>query len=147
VPATISIPSFDDDKENDDCYSCCSYRSCSFCSCSSVFSITHASQYYVDRTKIRKKYIKLSIGADVLQEIICTIKIRRAPTLHDNVDFRPVITKTSNMFPLSVAVAADKGYDTEENHALVREELHALSLIPARYERVPIWRTHGRYRK
>jgi hypothetical protein len=25
--------------------------------------------------------------------------------------------------------------------------LHAFSVIPARYKHVPIWRTHGRYRK
>ena len=31
---------------------------------------------------------------------------------------------------------------------MVREGLHALfSVIPARYGDVPIWRTHGRYRK
>ncbi len=29
----------------------------------------------------------------------------------------------------------------------VREHLNALSIIPARYEDVPVWRTHGRYRK
>jgi hypothetical protein len=67
---------------------------------------------------------------------------RRAPTTrHDNVDFRPVITKTSDIFPLSV-VTADKGYDSEVNHILEREELGALSIIPARYEHVPIWKTH-----
>ena len=75
-----------------------------------------------------------------------TIKIRRAPTRQDNVDFRPIITRTSNILPLSV-VTADKGYDSEDNHLLVREYLHAFSVIPARYEHVPIWRTHGRYRK
>ena len=93
----------------------------------------------------------LSIGADVLlQQIICTIKIRRAlPTRHDNIDFRPIITtRTSEILPLSV-VTADKGYDSsEDNHLLVREDLHAFSsVIPARYEHVPIWRTHGKYRK
>jgi hypothetical protein len=47
--------------------------------------------------------------------------------------------------PLSIAVA-DKGYDNEENHVLVGEDLKAYSIIPPnRY--VPIWRTHGRYRK
>ncbi|MGC2597243.1 MAG: hypothetical protein WA395_03825 [Nitrososphaeraceae archaeon] len=30
---------------------------------------------------------------------------------------------------------------------MVREHLHAFSIIPARYEHVPIWRTHGKYRK
>ncbi len=113
---------------------------------STGFNITHSSQDYADRTGLRRKYAKLSIGADVLQQIICTIKIRRAPTRHDNIDFRPIITRTSNILPLSV-VTADKGYDSEENHLLVREDLHAFSIIPARYEHVPIWRTHGKYRK
>jgi len=113
---------------------------------STGFKITHASQYYTDRTELRRKYAKLSIGVDVLQQIICTIKIRRAPTRHDNVDFRPIITRTSNILPLSV-VTADKGYDSEDNHLFVREDLHAFSIILARYEHVPMWRTHGKYRK
>ena len=74
------------------------------------------------------------------------MKIRRTPARHDNIDFRPLITKVSEILPLSV-VTADKGYDSEDNHVLVREELHAFSVIPARYEHVPIWKTHGRYRK
>ena len=42
------------------------------------FKITHASEYYTNRAKLRKKkYAKLSIGADVLKQIICKIKIRR----------------------------------------------------------------------
>ena len=113
---------------------------------SSGFKATHASQYYTERVKLRRKYIKLSLAADVLQQIICTIKIRRAPTRHDSVDFRPLITKISELVPLSV-VTADKGYDSEDNHVLVRDVLHALSVIPARYEHVPIRKTHGRYRK
>jgi len=84
----------------------------------------------------------------VLQQIICTIKIRRAPTRHDNIDFKPIITRTSEILPLSV-VTGDKGYDSsEDNHLLVREDfLHAFSVIPARYEHVQIWKTHGKYRK
>ncbi len=59
---------------------------------SSGFKSTHSSQYYTERAKLRrkkkKKWIKLSIGADVLNQIICSIKIRRAPhSRHDNVDF------------------------------------------------------------
>ena len=113
---------------------------------STGFKITHASQYYTERTRYRRKYAKLSIGADVLQQIICTIKIRRAPTRHDNRDFKPVLTRIAEILPLSV-VTADKGYDSEANHHLVREELHAFSIIPARYEHLPVWRTHGKYRK
>lgn len=115
---------------------------------SSGFKSTHSSQYYTERAKLRKKkWIKLSIGADVLKQIICSIKIRRAPAArHDTVDFKPIITKASEIKPLSVVVA-DKGYDSEENHAFVREYLKAYSIIPPRNMHVPIWRTHGRYRK
>jgi Transposase DDE domain len=52
-----------------------------------------------------------------------------------------------SFLPLSVVVVADRGYDSEDNHLLVREELHAVSMILARYEYVPIRRTHGKYRK
>jgi Transposase domain (DUF772) len=64
---------------------------------STGFKITHASQYYTERTGLRRKYAKLSIGADVLQQIICTIKIRRAPTRHDSIDFRQIITRISDI--------------------------------------------------
>src|SRR5205814_10132668 len=41
---------------------------------STGFKVTHASQYYyIERTGFRRKYAKLSIRADVLQQIICTI--------------------------------------------------------------------------
>ena len=117
---------------------------------SSGFKATHASQYYTERAGVRKrrrKYIKVSLGADVLKQITCTVKIRRTPQArHDNIDFRPLITKVSEILPLSV-VTADKGYDSEDNYVPVREELHAFSVIPARCEHVPIWKTHGRYRK
>jgi hypothetical protein len=57
-----------------------------------------------------------------------------------------MITRTSEMVPLCIVVG-DKGYDGEDNHILVREKLCAFSIIPTRYENVPIWRTYGRYRK
>jgi hypothetical protein len=110
------------------------------------FKIILASQYSTHRIGLRRKYAELSIGADVLQQIICTIKIRRAPTRHDNIDFRPIITRISEFLPLSV-VTADKGYNSEDNHLLVRESLLAFSVIPIQYEHVPIWRTRGKYRK
>ena len=37
---------------------------------STGFKITHASQYYTERTGTRRKYAKLSIGADVLQGLL-----------------------------------------------------------------------------
>jgi hypothetical protein len=61
-------------------------------------------------------------------------------------DFKPILTRTLDILPLSV-VTVEKGYDSEDNHVLVRKELHGFSVIPPRYEHVPIWKTHGRYRK
>ena len=80
--------------------------------------------------------------------MICIIKIRRAPTKHDIIDFLPLVIKASEILPISVTVA-DKGYDSEDNHVLVRREyVHALSIIPPpRYQSVPLWRTYGIYRK
>ena len=86
---------------------------------STGFKITNSSSHYTSRINLRKKYAKLSVGADVLKQIICNIKIRRAPSKHDIVDFKPIITKISKIKPLSVVVA-DKAYDSEENHVLVR---------------------------
>jgi len=111
----------------------------------SGFRSSNASSYYTDRAGIRKKYIKLSIGAEVREQVACSLKIRRAPK-HDTIDFKPIMERASNILPLSIVVA-DKGYDSEANHAYVREELDAVSIIPARYEDVPVWRTYGRYRK
>ena len=66
---------------------------------SSGFKATHASQYYTERAKLtrrRTKYIKLSLTADVVQQIICRIKIRRAPTRHDI-----IFSTTHNRHPKS----------------------------------------------
>jgi hypothetical protein len=56
---------------------------------SSGFKGTHASQYYTERAKLRRrrrrrrrKYIKVSLGVDVLKQIICAVKIRRTPARH-----------------------------------------------------------------
>ena len=96
----------------------------------SGFKSNNASSYYTDRAGIRKKYIKLSIGAELREQIACSFKIRRAPR-HDTIDFKPVIGRASRIMSLSVVIA-DKGYDSEANHELVREHLNALSIIPAR---------------
>ncbi|MGC2574955.1 MAG: hypothetical protein WA364_25870, partial [Candidatus Nitrosopolaris sp.] len=62
---------------------------------------------------------------------------RRTPTRHDNIDFGPLITKTSEILPLSVVIG-DKAYDSEVNHILVRDILHAFTVIPTRHEHVQV---------
>jgi hypothetical protein len=109
------------------------------------------SQYYGDRTSTatsnvdkRRTFIKNTICADTKRQLICRIKIRHS-YCHDNIDFVPVLSALYNL-PISLVVA-DKGYDDEKNHRFVRECLFADSIIPARFEDVPAWKTHGRYRK
>ena len=73
-----------------------------------------ANEFAKNKAKIPKKYVKLSVSADVLFQLICTIKIRCAPTRHDTKDFPPLLIKASEILPISVTVA-DKGYDSENN--------------------------------
>ena len=93
--------------------------------------ITHASQYNTDRTELRKKKIcEIIFWSRCIIQSYVTLRIRRAPTRHDNIDFRPIITRTSDILPLSV-VTADKGYDSEDNHLLVREVLTCIQCNPS----------------
>jgi hypothetical protein len=70
---------------------------------SSGFKLSNASQYYTDKVDLHKKYLKLSTGVEVLSQIVCYIKIRRAPR-HDTKDFRPLITKISEILPPIVSI-------------------------------------------
>ncbi len=96
------------------------------------------------RRRIRR-FIKLTIGADLKTQLVTSIKVRRGPA-NDNCDFTPVVRKAHAVKPIKVGIG-DKGYDAEKNHELLRDELHAQSIIPARQQHVPVWRTRGRYRK
>jgi transposase len=96
------------------------------------------------KTKTRR-FVKLTIGAELRTQLVTAIKVRRGPA-NDNKDFEPVVRRAHAVKRIKVGIG-DKGYDAEKNHELLREELHAQSIIPARHEDVPIWRTRGRYRK
>jgi hypothetical protein len=65
------------------------------------FKIMHVSEYYTNRAKLRKRYAKLSFGADVLKQIIRNVKVRRTPTRHDNIDFKPIVTIIAKINPIS----------------------------------------------
>jgi hypothetical protein len=92
-----------------------------------------------------RRFIKLTIGAELRTQIVTSIKVRRGPA-NDNRDFEPVVRRAHAIKPIKIGIG-DKGYDAEKNHELLRDELHAMSIIPARHEDVPVWRTKGRYRK
>ena len=69
------------------------------------------------------------------------------PTEHDNVDFMQIITRTYKYSSIICQLQLIRVTIVKISRLLVREDLHAFSIIPARYEHVPMWRTHGKYRK
>ena len=96
------------------------------------------------RTRTRR-FLKLTIGAELRRQLVTSVKVRRGPR-SDIIDFGPVVRKAHSVRPIGVGIG-DKGYDSEGSHRLLRDELHATSMIPPRMEEVPLWRTEGRYRK
>jgi hypothetical protein len=113
---------------------------------SSGYSSHHISKYYVWRIKggtKRRFFMKDSIVVDTDRQIILSNYSRIAPS-HDNIDFKPLIKKTRKRTDI-VLVTADKGYDDESNHMLVRS-MNATSIIPVREWQHSRPRT-GRYRK
>jgi len=93
-----------------------------------------------------KRFLKLTIGAELRTQLVTSIKIRRGPC-DDGRDFKPVVRKAHRIKPIRIGIG-DKGHDDDEkNHELLRDELHAMSIIPARCQDVPVWRTRGIYRK
>ena len=118
---------------------------------------TRASAHYTTVLKRNKKsrrkiknYIKLSTYVDLDKQVIISQKRRRSPA-HDNRDFKPVVRKGKKILDKAKkkvkSLDADKGYDAEENHELVVEELQAEDRIRLRNKDKPIHRTKGRYRK
>ncbi|MGA2877287.1 MAG: transposase [Nitrososphaerales archaeon] len=97
-------------------------------------------------TKTRtKRFLKLTIGAELKHQLVSSVKIRRGPC-DDNRDFKPVVRKAHSIKPLRRGIG-DKGYDDEKNHEFLRDELHVDSIIPPRNGSVPVRRTKGKYRK
>lgn len=118
---------------------------------------TRASAHYTTVLKKNKKsrrkiknHIKLTTYVDLDKQIIISQKIRRSPA-HDNRDFKPVVLKGKKILSEAKkkikSVDADKGYDAEENHRMVVEDLKAEDRIRLKNKDKPIWKTSGEYRK
>lgn len=118
---------------------------------------TRASAHYTTVLKRNKKsrrriknHIKLTTYVDLDKQIIISQKIRRSPA-NDNRDFKPVIMKGKKVMEKAKkrikSVDADKGYDSEENHRIVVEDLLAEDRIRIKNKDKPIWKTQGWYRK
>ena len=100
------------------------------------------SQYYDNKTTTtdnitkRRTFVKSTVSADTNRQLICHTRTRHS-YVHDNVDFIPTLSPIRKSLSITLVIA-DKGYDDEKNHRFVREYLLADSIIPARFESVPV---------
>jgi hypothetical protein len=104
-----------------------------------------ASYYYTKRLKLRRKFVKVSICADMKRQIICGIKIRHRHR-HDSVDFAPLLQHAVRLVPISTVVA-DRGYDSENNHTITENLGIPHTIIRPKYETLQVWKTKGFHRK
>ncbi|CAE6486527.1 IS5 family transposase [Candidatus Nitrosotenuis uzonensis] len=103
------------------------------------------SYYYTKRFKLRRKFVKISVCADMRRQIICSIKIRHRHR-HDSVDFVPLLRHTGKLVPIGTVVA-DRGYDSESNHIQTENLGIPHTVIRPKYETIQVWKTKGFHRK
>ena len=94
----------------------------------------------------KRKYLYVQIMVELRTQMPLGILITRSPG-GDAKKFKPVAKKVMKLGKAIKYVTLDKGYDAEYVHEFIRECLMAESIIPARNEDVPIYKTEGRYRK
>jgi hypothetical protein len=104
-----------------------------------------ASYHYTKRFRLRRKFVKVSIVADMRRQIICGIKIRHRHR-HDSVDFAPLLRHAVRLASIGMVVA-DRGYDSEQNHVITESLGIRDTIIRPRYESLPVWKTKGFHRK
>jgi hypothetical protein len=104
-----------------------------------------ASYYYTKRFKLRRKFVKISICADMRRQLICGIKIRHRRR-HDSIDFVPLLERAVRLVPIHTVVA-DRGYDSEQNHVATENLGIYDTIIRPRCESLQVWKTRGFHRK
>lgn len=104
-----------------------------------------ASYYYTKRFKLRRKFVKVSICADLRQQLVCAVKVRHR-VRHDRLDFVPLLRRAAAVSSVDTVVA-DRGYDSEANHVAAEDLGIRRCIIRPMREHIHVWRTRGLHRK
>jgi hypothetical protein len=112
---------------------------------STGYSSNYASRHYIQRIHKElevRNHIKTSISVSTASQCVLAAKKRLGPR-NDNIDFPWLAEQSAGLAKLTHMVA-DKGYDSEANHRLVRQ-LGSKPMIPVRIRQGG--KTYGSYRK